>query len=167
MLESFVAAPGPAGWRCFGRVRESGSERELYVVDHVTDLEWRVIRFRMLSAGRELVVERSPHGVHVIGPDEVTEFDEVDVVWSPSPWSLHVLTRYLEARGADETEAVRVGPEAIAERVRVEIRRQAGAQIGSVVVDGEPMEVQFGPERPRRAEGWFELLEVGEPDQPP
>src|SRR6266540_4533973 len=39
-LESFVAAPGPIGWRYFGRVHPPDSEEELFTVDHVVDAEW-------------------------------------------------------------------------------------------------------------------------------
>ncbi|HJP65828.1 MAG TPA: hypothetical protein VKA30_05940 [Actinomycetota bacterium] len=160
LVESFVAAPGPAGWRYFGRVHEPGSEREQYVVDHVTDLDWRLIRLRLLGPGRELVVERSPNGVHVIGPDEVAEFDGVDVVWSPSPWSVKVLAEHLkgEERAVD---AVRVGLDGPAERIRVELRRGEGAHGTALVVDGSTAQAVYGPDVPERVEGWFELLVGG------
>ena len=161
LVESYVAAPGPGGWRYFGRVHEAESERELYVVDHVTDLDWRVVRFRLLSPGRELVVERSPHGMHVIGPDEVTEFEGVDLVWSPSPWSLHVARSYLEAGVDGAADAVRVDETSNAARVRIELRRDAGAERGVFVVDGVAKEALFGSDIPVRAEGWFELFGGG------
>jgi hypothetical protein len=161
LVESFVTAPGPIGWRYFARVHEPRSERELYVVDHVTDLDWRVVRFRMLNPGRDLVVERSPNGVHAIGPDGISEFDGLDVVWSPSPWSLHVLSKYLAGRGGDGADAVRVGIEGRAERVQVELRREARGDRASVAVDGQTTEVAFGTDLPLRAEGWFELVGGG------
>src|SRR5438067_141464 len=40
LLESFVAAPGPMGWRYFGRVHPPKSEEELFTVDYVVDAEW-------------------------------------------------------------------------------------------------------------------------------
>jgi hypothetical protein len=166
LLESFVAAPGPAGWRYFAHVREAGSERELYVVDHVTDSEWRLIRFRLLAPGWELLVERSPTGLHAIGPEQVTEFEGVDVVWSPSPWSLHVLGLYLGARGEAATDAVRVRPEEHAERVRVELRRETGATKGAFAVEGSATNVLFGTDLPLRGEEWFELVGGSAPGQP-
>jgi hypothetical protein len=166
LIESFVAAPGPGGWRYFGRVHEVGTERELYVVDHVTDLEWRLVRFRLLSPGRELVVERSPSGLHAIGPDQVTEFEGVDLVWSPSPWSLHVLGWYLRVRGEDAADAVRVKPEERAERVRAEVRREGDRVRGVFAVNGLTTEAVFGTDLPLRAEGWFELVGGAGSDQP-
>ena len=167
LVESFVSAPGPSGWRYFARVHESGSEHQLYVVDHLTDLDWRVVRFRMLNPEGELLVERSPNGVHAIGPDGVSEFDGVDVVWSPSPWSLHALSKYLEERGGDAAEAVRVGVEGRAERVQIELRREARGDRGAVAVDGQATEVAFGTDLPLQAEGWFQLIGGDPPGQRP
>ena len=48
LLESFVAAPGPIGWRYFGRVHPPDSEEELFTVDYVVDAKWGLIRYRLI-----------------------------------------------------------------------------------------------------------------------
>ena len=136
------------------------------MVDHVVDSEWRLIRFRLLAPDGELLIKRTDNGLHAIGPDDVTEFEGVDLVWSSSPWSLHVLGLYLGAREDVATDAVRIGPRGFADRVRVELRHQAGATNGAFAVDGLTTEVRFGTELPERAEGWFELVGAAGRDQP-
>ncbi|HEY3209537.1 MAG TPA: hypothetical protein VGL18_07030 [Actinomycetota bacterium] len=62
-LESFVAAPGPMGWRYFGRVRPPESEEELFTVDYVVDAEWGLIRYRLMhQSGTSIVATRRQAG---------------------------------------------------------------------------------------------------------
>src|SRR5712691_12723193 len=46
LVEAFVAAPGPAGWRYFGRGRDADTGEELFRVDYVVDAGWDLVRFR-------------------------------------------------------------------------------------------------------------------------
>jgi hypothetical protein len=156
-VESFVAAPGPAGWRYFGRVHEAGSEREVYVVDHVTDLDWRLIRLRLLGPEGEIVAERSPNGIHVVSAHAVEEVAGVDLTWSPSPWSVKVLREYLKGdQGPVDAARVRLGGPA--ERIRVELRHGDRGDSGVLIVDGSSSEAAFAADMPVRADGWFELI---------
>ncbi|MFN2589820.1 MAG: hypothetical protein ABR518_03515 [Actinomycetota bacterium] len=157
--ETFVAAPGPGGWRYFGRVRDPESGRQIYVVDHIVDLSWRLVRFRLVREGGETLVAPSDAGLQVGTADrtEVLRFDGVEVVWSPSPCALHVLDRYLSRSGRTEAEAVQVSADGAANRVAIELRRFDPGDRGSVTVDGWRSEVVFGADLPRRASDWFDL----------
>src|SRR6266542_2139579 len=66
-LESFVAAPGPIGWRYFGRVHPRDSEEELFTVDHVVDAEWGLVRYRLLDqSGTSIVATLATGGIEVV-----------------------------------------------------------------------------------------------------
>ena len=67
LLESFVAAPGPMGWRYFGRVHPPKSEEELFTVDHVVDAEWGLLRYRLLDqSGARIVATPSTGGIELV-----------------------------------------------------------------------------------------------------
>ena len=66
VLETFVAAPGPTGWRYFGRLRDPLTDREVARVDHVVDADWNLVRFRWSDPdGRVVVAVPSSGGVEV------------------------------------------------------------------------------------------------------
>ena len=66
IVESFVAAPGPAGWRYFGRGRHADTGEELFKVDYIVDAEWDLVRFRAIyGGGLDAVVVPVPGGLEV------------------------------------------------------------------------------------------------------
>src|SRR6266511_5097298 len=66
-LESFVAAPGPMGWRYFGRVHPPDSEEELFTVDYVVDAEWGLIQYHLLyQTGTSIVATPAIGGLEVV-----------------------------------------------------------------------------------------------------
>jgi hypothetical protein len=162
LVETFVEAPGPAGWRWFGRVHDLSSGDEVYVVDHVVDAEWRVVRFRLLhrEAG-EVVVEPALEGLALTAGQVIESLAGAEIVWSPSPASLLVLQRYLQSRGATGARGVQVSASGSWEAVTVGLEDQATA-----VVDGTRLPVTWAGDMPSRVDGWFELLPEGHPLRP-
>jgi hypothetical protein len=90
LLESFVAAPGPMGWRYFGRVHPPDSEEELFTVDYVVDAEWGLLRYRLLDqSGTRIVATPATGGVEVVtgrpGDERTETMAGASAVWSSSP----------------------------------------------------------------------------------
>jgi hypothetical protein len=173
LIESFVAAPGPMGWRYFAHVHPPGDpEHDLYTVDHVADLEWNLVRFRMAVAdGWRAVATRLDGGVEVVhgqaDAQRVERFDDAVAVWSSSPSSLLVLHRLAGVEGS--IPAVTFDPGANPEPVRVSLRavgattastRGGGSEVQRirVTVNGRQFESWVRRDLPLRAEGQFELI---------
>jgi hypothetical protein len=172
--ETFVAAPGPAGWRYFGHVFEQGSDEEVFTLDFVVDSIWDVVRYRERHAdGRELVVVPSSDGVQVARglPGEIVEarVDGAEVVWSRSPCSLLVAERKARVTGTTELRGVRVEMPgeprpvtisfALGESVSPGTAAGAeGAEELEVTVDGQRTRAMLRQDLPVFAEGWFELV---------
>src|SRR2546428_9593201 len=115
LVESFVAAPGPAGWRYFGRGRHADTGEELFTVDYIVDAGWDLVRFRAIYGdGLVAVAVPVPGGLEVSvgqpGEERMEEIAGVSAVWSASPCSLLVVDRRLRASGQDELAAVRLQP---------------------------------------------------------
>ena len=54
-----MAAPGPVGWRYFGRVHRGDTEEKLFKIGYVVGSAWELVRFRAIHAdGTE--VEAAP-----------------------------------------------------------------------------------------------------------
>ena len=174
LVESFVAAPGPAGWRYFGRGRHADTGEELFKVDYIVDTEWDLVRFRAIYGdGLEAVAVPVPGGLEVSvgqpGEERTEEIAGVSAVWSASPCSLLVVDRRLRACGQDELGAVRLKPPYEPEAVTVRLDRRgsqgittpaggATAERVDVIVDGWRTKTLIRTDLPLSAEGWFELL---------
>ena len=174
LIEEFVAAPGPMGWRYFAHVHppdDPGSDR--FTVDLVTDLEWNLIRFRLAAAdGWQAIATPDGSGVQVVhgspSDERLDRYEGAAAVWSTSPSTLLVLHRMLGRDGGPigvvqlergfppklrqvalalegETSVPTVGGRAEAERF-------------AVVVDGRRREALIRADLPLSAEGWFELI---------
>src|SRR5437867_12777788 len=112
-LESFVAAPGPIGWRYFGRVHPPDSEEELFTVDYVVDAEWGLIRYRLMDqSGTSIVATPATGGIEVVTgrpADERTETAPGASASRPSPpCPLLVLHRLLTTPRRSGGAAVRI-----------------------------------------------------------
>lgn len=174
VLETFVSASGPAGWRYFGRAHQPDSGREVFRVDHVVDSNWRLVRFRWTEVGgAEVVAIRRDGGVEawIDGPGGGREawVPGADSVWSASPSSLLVLDRMLQTTGEEGASAVRLEPpfepRAIAVRLHPVATREIATLSGmgearevSIEVDGSRSPALLRADLPIRAEGWFELV---------
>jgi hypothetical protein len=160
LVETFVAAPGPAGWRYFGRVHDPRTGEEVYAVDHVVDHVWRVVRFRLLSPTGDVLVEPSPSGLAVSdGKGEERSFEGADLVWSASPSSVLVLDRMLRAGHGPNVAAVRIlsDPTTESEAIAVSVVSRKGDRMELAVGD-QTWDILVGPEVPERGSGWFELM---------
>jgi hypothetical protein len=159
LVESFVSAPGPSGWRYFGRVHDPRTGLEVYAVDHVVDHQWRVVRFRLLSPAGEVLVEPSPTGLTVSGERGERTFEGAELVWSASPASVLVLNRMLRDGHHGDMSAARIpsDPTAEPEALTVGVAARPGDHLDLTVGD-HPLDVLIGPEVPERASGWFELM---------
>jgi len=174
-VESFVTAPGPAGWRYFGRGRHADTGEELFKVDYIVDAQWDLVRFRAIyGGGLETVAVPVPGGFKVSfghpGEERTVEIAGVSAVWSLSPCSLLVVDRRLRASEQDELGAVRLTPPHQPEAVTVRLDRlgsqqgitapaRATAEWVDVIVDRWRTKALIRPDLPLSAEGWFELLE--------
>jgi hypothetical protein len=173
LVETFVAAPGPLGWRYFGRLHDPDGGSEMGLVDHVVDADWNLVRFRSRwSDGTEAVATPTPGGVEVWigGPGgERTELVAgVGSVWSASPSSLLVVDRRHGHSLPAEEAAVRLEPPfepgpVVVRLTPVRSRRVRTASGFSevreveVAVDGRPTRALLRSDLPLRADGWFEL----------
>ena len=169
-----MAAPGPMGFRYFGRVRESDTGRELFLVDHVVDVDWNLVRFRCRETdGTEVVATPTGDGVQVwIGEPggERTELVAgVSSVWSASPSSLLVVDRLLGTSKRTEVQAVRLEPPFEPRPVLVRVRSAGSPRVPTtsgtseareveIAVNGRRTRALFRSDLPLQADGWFELL---------
>jgi hypothetical protein len=173
LIETFVAAPGPMGWRYFGRLADEATGAEVMLVDHVVDQDWKLVRFRMEDrSGWRAVVTPAGEGLDVWsereGNESLGRIAGAEAVWSVSPSSLLVAERRLWATGVSEVMMVAVGESADVATVAVTLRRSGRERVstpgGSQDVD--MLEVMVGDRRmralvrsdlPLSCEGWFEL----------
>jgi hypothetical protein len=162
LVETFVEAPGPAGWRWFGRVRDPATGEEAYIVDHVVDAAWRLVRFRLLDrdAG-EVRAEMAPGGLVVTSSDATETVPEAEIVWSPSPASLLILDRLLRSTGSAEVRGTQVSTMGTWEPVTLAVDHTTNLR-----VNGAPHSITWAGELPGRVDGWFELLPEGHPLRP-
>jgi len=173
LIEEFVAAPGPMGWRYFAHVHPPDDpDHDRFTVDLVTDLEWNLVRFRLAAAdGWRAVATRGDPGVEVLhGPpsdERLDRFHHATVVWSMSPWSLLVAQRGLGLGGGTIAGvSIQIGrpPSGVALSLSDPEQASAGAPVGisrriEVTVDGEAFEAWIRGEIPVAAEGWFALID--------
>ena len=175
LIEEFVAAPGPMGWRYFAHVRSPDDPgRDRLTVDLVTDLEWHLVRFRLAAADRwRAVATRADAGVEVLhGPpndERIDRFDGAVAVWSSSPSTLLVLHR-LVGLGGGTLQTVRLEHGMPPKREQVTLTNTGGstsvatpggraeAAKVQVVEDGRHLEALIRADLPLAAEGWFELI---------
>ncbi|HEX9234962.1 MAG TPA: hypothetical protein VF972_01645 [Actinomycetota bacterium] len=174
LLESFVAARGPMGWRYFGRVHPPDSEEELFTVDYVVDAKWGLLRYRLLDqSGTRIVATPATGGIEVVAGrpgDERTEtVAGASAVWSSSPCSLLVVDWLLSTSGRSDVAAVRIGaalePEVITVRLERRGSRQvvtptgnSEAELVGVMLDAERFEALIRSDLPLLARGWFDLV---------
>ncbi|HEX2267559.1 MAG TPA: hypothetical protein VHI97_05070 [Actinomycetota bacterium] len=173
LFESFVAAPGPAGWRYFGRVFARDSELELSTVDFVVDTEWRLVRYRERhAAGTAVVIIPGTDGMEVItqgdGDEKAVEIPGAEIVWSRSPCSLLVAERRARALGTNALRGVRIHVPDDPGTVFVSLNRPgheqfkhppgSQAEMIQVRVDDESIDAQLAEDRPLSADGWFALI---------
>ena len=174
LLESFVAAPGPMGWRYFGRVHPADSEEELFTVDYVVDAQWGLLRYRLLhQSGTQIVATQVTGGIEVLtgrpGEERTETVAGASAVWSSSPCSLLVVDRLLAASGRSDVAAVRIGAALEPELITVRIERQGSrplvtptgnseAELLGVMLDGERFEALIRSDLPLFARGWFDLV---------
>ena len=174
VLESFVAAPGPAGWRYFGRVLAPSSEEEIGTVDFVVDTDWGLIRYRERDTdGGEVVVVREPEGMHVSWSDVRGESSvsvpQAEIVWSRSPCSLLVAERRARAVGVSALNAIRIRNPVDPTPLLISLDRMgdepAPAGSGSSPVEkvkisenGRTITALIRQDLPLSAEGWFDLV---------
>ena len=174
LLESFVAAPGPMGWRYFGRVHAPDSEEELFTVDYVVDAEWGLIRYRLLyQSGTATVATPATGGLEVVtgrpGEERTETMPGASAVWSSSPCSLLVLDRLLCASGRSDVPAVRIRAALKPEVITVRLERRGSrpvvtptgnseAELVEVMLYGDRFEALIRSDLPLFARGWFELV---------
>ncbi len=173
IFESFVAAPGPAGWRYFGRVFGRDRDLELSTVDFVVDTEWRLVRYRERhAAGLAVVVIPGTDGMEVVtqggGDENSVEIPRAEVVWSRSPCSLLVAERRARALGTTELRGVRIHVPDDPAPVFVSLDRpgheqfkdRPESQAGMIQVrfDDQTIDAELAEDRPLSAEGWFALI---------
>ena len=175
LLETFVAAPGPMGWRYFARLREPDAGREVSVVDLVVDMRWDLVRFRWMETnGSEVIAMPTDGGLEVLmnesGGERRELFTGASVVWSGSPSSLIVIDRLLASSKGGEARAVRLvppfDPRPVVVRVTATGSPGGSTRSGSysareveVTVDGERTRALFREDMPLEADGWFQLVE--------
>ena len=174
LLESFVAAPGVAGWRYFGRLQREDTGEDVASVDYVVDREWNVVRFRdMRAGGDQAVALRGPDGLSVTvvedGLERTEEMPEATSVWSRSPCSLLVADRRLRGGGQSQLFAVKLDPTFSPQATTIQIQHRRSRRIATAtgtgmaeevrfVVDGEVIDCLMRADVPLAAPGWFELI---------
>jgi hypothetical protein len=174
LIEDFVAAPGPMGWRYFAHVHPPDDpDHDRFTVDLVTDLEWNLVRFRLAAAdGWRAVATRGDRGVEVLHgtpeDERLDRFDEAVAVWSSSPSTLLVLHRLVGPVGG-KAETVRIEPGLAPERLAVALSAMGSTSVATpgggaealrvrVVEDGQGREALIRSDLPLAAEGWFDLI---------
>jgi hypothetical protein len=170
LVERFVAAPGPAGWRYFGRqfpaANGVGDGEERLLIDHVVDNSWNLVRLRLAAPIEEIEVVATPGegGIHVVssGPEWEREatVPTASVAWSPSPSALLVADRLSRTTGGGEMVGAVVDPVLTPHGVSIAFgaRGSSGGEEITLLLGGEAMRCRIGPDMPLWAEGWFELL---------
>ena len=174
LFESFVAAPGPAGWRYFARVFAAGTEDALYTVDLVVDGEWALVRYRERhAAGEEVVVVPSAGGMEAMwrgaGQEQLLEVPQADIVWSRSPSSLLVAERRARVRQAKALQAVRIGAPGNSTAVLISLNGVGDESVNTgsgsstalrlqVKEQGRTFLALIRHDAPLSAEGWFDLI---------
>lgn len=162
-LESFVAAPGPAGWRYFGRVSSVESEAELFTVDFVVDADWRLVRYREGHAdGSELLAAHVGTGIQIarqLDHDE-RDFDvpDAEVIWSSSPCSLLIAQRRASASRVNRVIGARIDGES---PIPLTISFPGSDWVNGTLevgVDGQVIRCVVDDEAPVSADGWFERI---------
>jgi hypothetical protein len=172
-VETFVAAPGPAGWRYFGRAHDPDTGREVFRVDHVVDADWNLVRFRWRDMnGVQVIATPGDRGVEVwiegAGADRNEFVAGVGTVWSTSPSCLLVVDRMLRTSQMEEVRAVRLEPPFDPQPVLVRVTgvglRQVSTTNGDsearevdVAVDGRRVRALLRSDLPLQADGWFDL----------
>jgi hypothetical protein len=147
--------------------------REVLRVDHVVDVDWRLVRFRWSELGGMEVEATGSNGdveVSIEGPTETRQelVAGVVAVWSASPSSLLVVDRLLRTSALAEVPAVLLEPpfEPRPVAVRVMPVGSGGISTGSgasttreveVGVDGRRIKALLRSDLPLGADGWFEL----------
>ena len=173
LLESFVAAPGPAGWRYFGRVL-TPPQKEVWTVDFVVDNDWRLVRYRERRAnGDETAVLPTESGMDVMwrtsGGERSVRAPDADVVWTRSPCSLLIADRRSRALGVSALQAVRVeAPDrvepmvvALSQLGEEPVRSGSGSSTARklrVEAGGPGFTALIRDDVPLSAEGWFDLI---------
>ena len=170
LLESFVAAPGPAGWRYFGRIYAPEGEEELSTVDFVVDSEWRLVRYRERHRDRgEVVVVPVQNGLEAMWTDATNEATaavvEAEIVWSLSPCSLLVAERRARALGVTVMRGIRIDAGVDPSPVSISLDRrgseaadQPGEEKMQIRVNGRTVSAVVRDDLPLSAEGWFDLI---------
>jgi hypothetical protein len=166
LIESFVAAPGPMGFRWFGRVRAAGSQEDVRLVDHTVDREWRLVRLRLmdLEAGVEMVALAGASGIAVTRVGGPSPGDWVvpgaEAVWTSSPSALFVAASRIPIGSGLSLAGARIAPEAAPGPVTIgPLRAEIGdKEAATLELDGERIEVRFRDGWPIWAERRFELL---------
>ncbi len=174
LLESFVAAPGVAGWRYFGRLQREDTGEDVSSVDYVVDREWNVVRFRAVRAdGDQAVALRSSEGLSVTvdegGLERTASVAATTTVWSRSPCSLLVADRRLRLSGQSQLFAVKLDPTFSPHATRIQIQHRHSRRIETAtgsgiaedirfVVDGDVIDSLMRADLPLAAPGWFELI---------
>jgi hypothetical protein len=162
------------GWRYFGRLHDPDSGRQIAVVDHVVDLDARLVRFRWTEeGGRRAEASHQGHGIQVWVQEPAGERSQLiagaKVVWSASPSSLFVADRLLGNSPTLEVIGVRLVPPFLPEPVLVRLGRggsrtvttASGEVSGSdmdVGVDGWSTRALVSADLLLRADDWFELV---------
>jgi hypothetical protein len=170
VLESFVAGPGPMGWRYVGRAREPDSGREVYRVDHVVDAGWNLVRFRWTELDG---AENSPSGRRRRrSVDDGSRYEHrelvagISAVMSASPSSLMILDRLLASTTATETRTARLDRSLQLRTVVVSTPNgrltppMGGDSVREVqvTVGGQRSRGLIGRDLPLQVAGWFELV---------
>ncbi len=170
LFESFVAAPGPAGWRYFGRIYASDSEEELSTVDFVLDTDWRLVRYRERHRDQgEVMVVPGPNGLEALWIDGAREatvgVPDAEIVWSRSPCSLLVAERRARVVGTSTMQAVAIdlpadpAPVSVSlDRLGYEDTHGGTAEKLEIRVDGRTTSALVREDLPLSAESWFYLI---------
>jgi hypothetical protein len=174
LIEEFVAAPGPMGWRYFAHVHPlDDPDNDRFTVDLVTDLEWNLVRFRLAAAdGWRAVATRGDPGVEVLHgtpeDERLDRFEEAVAVWSSSPSTLLVLHRLVGPVGGT-VQTVRIEPGLAPDRLGVALSIKGSTSVATpgggaealrvrVMEDGRGREALVRSDLPLAAEGWFDLI---------
>ncbi len=174
LIETFVAAPGPMGWRYVGRLADQATGEHLQLVDYVVDVEWNLVRVRMADAsGWEAIVGPIPGGLEAwTGTPEaerIHQFPGAVAVWTPSPCSLLAGDRRARIAGVWSFPAVvpvvAGEPEELLVSLKLAGHEAISTPAGKAPVEVVMVEAGNGPRKalvrrglPIACEGRFELI---------